>query len=118
MTTSFGSICFGSLIVAILKVIQAVARSAFGQNRNSIIACLALCLITCIERLMEYFNLYAFTHVAIYGCDYITAAKLTWEFIKQSIWAAVINDILVEPDRGDAYGQGDKQLAEALKKLK
>ena len=96
MTTSFGSICFGSLIVAVLKVIEFMARAAANNNRNSFAACIAYCIIQCIERMMEYFNQYAFSHVAIYGCSYIEAAKMTWEFMKRSLFAAIINDVLVD----------------------
>jgi hypothetical protein len=96
MTTSFGSICFGSLIVAIIKVIHFMVRSA-TRNQNSFIACIALCIIGIIERLMEYFNVYAFTHVAIYGSSYIEAAKQTWAMVKECGFAAYFNDCLIWP---------------------
>lgn len=97
MTTSFGSICFGAFVVAILKTLEAMARASYRQNRNSIGACIALCCIQCIERMMEYFNTYAFSFISIYGCSYIEAAKETWNMIiNGSIWAGVINDILVD----------------------
>ena len=96
LTTSFGSICLGSLIVALLKLIHAIVRSA-ARNRNGFIACIALCLIGCIERLMEWFNVYAFCHVAIYGCSFVEAAKRTWEMLKQSWCIVLINDNLCFP---------------------
>ena len=96
MTTSFGSICFGSLVVAILKLIYYMVRSA-TRNSNSFLACIAVCLLGILQRLMEYFNVYAFTHVAIYGTSYIDAAKQTWEMIKQCGFSAYFNDCLVWP---------------------
>ena len=96
MTTSFGSICFGSLIVAILKVIHFMARQA-QQSRNGIAAACATCIIGCIEALVEYFNIYAYAHVAIYGSSFMEAAKQTWNLVKQCVWSAVINDNLVYP---------------------
>ena len=95
MTTSFGSICFGSLIVGLLKTLEYIVR-AMISDRNFLLKCIAMCILGCIRRLMEYFNLYAFSHIAIYGCDYMTAAKLTWNFIQNFVWSAVINDVLVD----------------------
>jgi hypothetical protein len=94
VTTSFGSICFGSLLVAIIKVMRWIAES----NRKSdhpFIACIVECLLACLQRLVEYFNTYAFVHVAIYGCSYLTAAKQTWELTKNCFFAAYFNDALV-----------------------
>lgn len=96
MTTSFGSICFGSLLVAILKLLHALARSAARRERN-FLSCIALCIVACLERLMEWFNVYAFTHVAIYGSSFVEAAKQTWEMIKNCGITAIINDNLVFP---------------------
>jgi hypothetical protein len=95
MTTSFGSICFGSLIIALLKTIHYFVRSA--ARRGGLAALVFVVLLRVIERLIEYFNIYAFTHVAIYGSSYIEAAKQTWEMIKKCGVAAVFNDNLVFP---------------------
>ena len=53
MTTSFGSVAFGSLIVAILQAMRAMLR----QSRSRL-ACIADCLLGCIESLMRWFNKY------------------------------------------------------------
>ena len=96
LTTSFGSICFGSLIIAILKFIYYTVR-ALASQCDSFLACVLVCLLGCIVNLMEYFNIYALTHVAIYGSSFITAAKQTWNMIKQNGFSAMINDSLVYP---------------------
>lgn len=59
MTTSFGSICLGSLIVAILQAIKETLHQARDQY-DSALACCAECLVGCIESIMEYFNKWAF----------------------------------------------------------
>ena len=66
ITTSFGSICLGSLLVAILETLRTLIRYARAQ-RDNIIAFCADCILGIIESLLRYFNLYAFTQVAIYG---------------------------------------------------
>ena len=49
LTTSFGSICFGSLLVAIVQATKALAQSA-RSNENQILVCIAECLLNCLER--------------------------------------------------------------------
>jgi len=100
ITTSLGSICFGSFIVAFLEATRAIvrmAKSAATRNNNIVVAIL-LCLIECwlgiLERMIRYFNKYAFTQVAIYGKDFITAAKDTWDLFKHRGFEMLINDNL------------------------
>lgn len=100
MTTSFGSICFGSLIVAVLSAMREMCRTAKNSLSRSdnggaaCVACLFECMIQCIERLMKYFNLYAFTQVAIYGKSFVQAAKDTWALFTARGWTMLINDDL------------------------
>lgn len=101
VTTSFGSICFGSLIVAVLKAIEAILRQAQDNAARSdnaaamCIICIARCCLDCIRSMAEYFNVYAYTHVAVYGEDYITAAKSTWSLIKSNGFTLIINDNII-----------------------
>jgi len=58
MTTSFGSICFGSLIVAIIQAAKEILHQMREQG-DGILMCCAECLLGCIESLVEYFNQWA-----------------------------------------------------------
>jgi len=91
MTTSFGSVAFGSLLVAVLQAMRAMLR---GGKRGGVVACIAICLLACIERIMRYFNKYAFVQVATYGCSFFTAAKNTWGLFMSKGIMALINDDL------------------------
>lgn len=46
-TTSIGSICFGSLIIAVVQTLRALAQMLRGNGDNGLLAFLA-CLIDCI----------------------------------------------------------------------
>ncbi|CBH15737.1 hypothetical protein, conserved [Trypanosoma brucei gambiense DAL972] len=94
-TTSFGSICFGSLLVAIIRLIRWLVSTA-EDSEHEILRCIFLCIIGCLESLMEYFNTYAFVHVAIYGCGYTEAAKMTWELCKRCSCAALFSCFFVD----------------------
>eukprot|EP01091_Cochliopodium_minus_P014981 TRINITY_DN5213_c0_g1_i1.p1 TRINITY_DN5213_c0_g1~~TRINITY_DN5213_c0_g1_i1.p1 ORF type:complete len:505 (+),score=126.71 TRINITY_DN5213_c0_g1_i1:195-1709(+) len=94
-TTSFGSICLGSLLVAVLKTIKALIESARRSGRNNLLTCFLDCIVSCIDNLVRYFNLYAFTQVAIYGKTYCQAAKATWKLFLDRGFTAIINDDLI-----------------------
>ncbi|TPX40919.1 hypothetical protein SeLEV6574_g06349 [Synchytrium endobioticum] len=101
LTTSFGSVCFGSLIIALLQTIRTIMRMLANQAAEEgnmlIVFCIvcANCCLGMIESLIEYFNQYAFVQVAVYGKDYCSAARSTWQLIKTRGIDAVINDNLI-----------------------
>eukprot|EP00756_Hemistasia_phaeocysticola_P038959 Hpha_TRINITY_DN16791_c0_g2::TRINITY_DN16791_c0_g2_i1::g.79436::m.79436 len=95
MTTSFGSICLGSLLVAILQFIRMLIQILM-RNSNHAVRCIVMCILDCIDSLMRYFNRWAFVQVAVYGKSYIQAAKATWAMIMDgTIWRGVVSDCLV-----------------------
>ncbi|KAG5465523.1 hypothetical protein CUR178_00228 [Leishmania enriettii] len=96
-TTSFGSICFGSLIVAIIQFLRWLVESSGSDYENGFLRCLLECLLRCLQNIVEYFNRYAFVHVAIYGCSYIEGAKRTFALCQQCFFSAYFNDCLVTP---------------------
>jgi|AntRauTorckE5430_2_1112549.scaffolds.fasta_scaffold15675_1 hypothetical protein len=96
MTTSFGSICFGSLLVAIVQALRQIIQMA--KNNDDIgqfLACCLDCLLSCIESLLEYFNKWAFVYVGVYGYSYCEAGKSVMQLFKDRGWEAVIADDLV-----------------------
>jgi hypothetical protein len=100
LTSGLGPNCFGSLLIAIISTIRALIHQARTNPENdNLLCCVLLCCIECLlslfQDLLEYFNKYAFTQVAIYGKDYITAAKDTWALVKSHGIDAVINDNLI-----------------------
>lgn len=87
VTTSFGSICLGSLLVAIVKTLRALLSS-----RGGILGLILRCFMAIIDRLVQYFNRYAFAQVAIYGKTFCQSAKSTWNMFAEHGFDAVIND--------------------------
>eukprot|EP00659_Diplonema_papillatum_P020872 gene20872-32192_t len=92
---SLGSICFGSLLVAIISTIRFIAQNA--DTRNAFVQCIVVCILRCLEDLLRYFNDYAYVQVAMFGKSCLTAAKDTFAIIKQGGgWDAIINDSLID----------------------
>jgi len=95
MTTSFGSICFGSLIVALIKTLRAFIQMLRRED-NGILVCIADCILGCIDSIVQYFNHYAYVQVAIYGKSFCEAAKSTWAMFQNSGLEAIANDNLID----------------------
>merc|ERR1711862_1052301 len=95
--TSFGSICLGSLIVAIVEAIRALARTARdNDDANAFLICLVDCLLACIQGIIEYFNKWGYIYVGIYGYTYCEAGKNVMLLFQNRGWDAIIADDLVQ----------------------
>ncbi|KAF1778103.1 Choline transporter-like [Phytophthora cactorum] len=92
VTTSFGSICFGSLIVAVLQALRTMAdmakRRASEENNGGLacLACMAECILSCLANIMEYMNQWAYVYVGV--------GKAVMDLFSNRGWTAVINDDL------------------------
>jgi len=108
-TYSFGSICFGSLLVGIVQVIQLLVRCGRQQQHDrrhqqdglrgprggDLFCCLLQCIVDNLEYLLRYFNRWAFVYVGLYGYDYWTAGKRVTALFQARGWSNIINDQLV-----------------------
>lgn len=112
-TTSFGSICFGSLLVAIIQAMRTMAQMLEHKSREesrgglACVACLLNCILGCLQDVMEYINKWAFCYVGIYGFDFQSSGKAVMHLFKTRGWTAVINDDLTSSALGfGALGVG------------
>lgn len=92
-TTSLGSICLGSLLVAIIQVLRSMAEQARQEGSGA--ACLAECILGCIQSIMEYFNRWAYVYIGVYGYKFSQAGKAVFELFHQRGFDAIINDDLI-----------------------
>merc|ERR1712232_1500775 len=96
LTTSFGSICFGSLLVAIIEALRALANTARNNDdANAILICLVDCILACIQGIVEYFNKWAYIYVGLYGYSYLEAGKNVMKLFHDRGWEAIIADDLI-----------------------
>jgi len=95
-TYSFGSICLGSLLIAVIHALRALAHEARRNEDMQLLYCLIECILSCIEDLVEYFNKWAYVYVGLYGFAYIEAGRNVIELFKQKGWSVVITDDLNE----------------------
>lgn len=94
ITTSFGSICLGSLLVALVQMIRDAVEDARRRQEGCVamvIMCCLSCIVAWIEALIQLFNHFAFVQVAIYGKDFRTAAKDTWQLVQTKGITGLVN---------------------------
>ncbi|RPA76329.1 DUF580-domain-containing protein [Ascobolus immersus RN42] len=103
LTFSFGSISFGSLIVAILATLRQLTQVAQRSNADQgnfmmaiLFTCLK-CILDLVNWLVEFFNHYAYSYIALYGKPYVQSAKTTWQMMKDRGIDALVNDSLIDP---------------------
>jgi hypothetical protein len=99
-TYSFGSICMGSLLVAIIQTLEAIARSARKNKRGGLFLCVIECILHMLSRIAVYFNRWAYCYVGLYGFDYVSSGKKAMELFQAKGWSSIITDNLVHRSLG------------------
>lgn len=101
LTYCFGSICFGSLVVALLELLRAFINvlklNAFG-NDDICAGCGFLILdlfLSFIEWCFRYFNHYSYVYVGLYGKSYLKSARETVDLLRFKGMDALINDCFI-----------------------
>ncbi|XP_076922544.1 uncharacterized protein LOC143584354 isoform X1 [Bidens hawaiensis] len=91
VTTSFGSICYGSLFTAAIRTLRWELRgfrSKIGNNE-----CLLCCVdfvFHLVETLVRFFNKYAYVQIAVYGKSFNHSARDAWELFQSTGVEALI----------------------------
>jgi len=98
-TKSFGSVCFGALLVAVVRLMRIMVNSARRQanNRNAaaaVLACLVSCILSIIEDIMEWFNTFAYVQVAVRGLKYTDSCRATAALARTNNFGAVRSQIV------------------------
>jgi len=98
-TKSFGSVCFGALLVAVVRLLRIMVDSARrqGNNRNAaqaVLACLISCILSIIEDIMEWFNTFAYVQVAVRGLKYTDSCRATAALARTNNFGAVRSQIV------------------------
>jgi Plasma-membrane choline transporter len=79
LTYSFGSVCLGSLLQALVRLFRVIVEHARDQrDRNdscegcgSLLLCVLECIASLLEDLIYIFNQYAYIYAGIYGTSYV-----------------------------------------------
>jgi len=98
---AFGSICFGSLVIAIIRAMEQLARKLRGDAQSEgnvvgmVVACVLQCVISCIGDILEWISQYIYVQVALRGLSFLDGAKATYALATISNLVYVCSAILV-----------------------
>jgi len=95
-TYAFGSICFGSLLVALIQATKSLHQLTREDDNFNFLNCLLQCVLSCLEDIMEYFNKWAYVYVGLYGFSYLEAGKNVLQLFENKGWSVIITDNLCE----------------------
>jgi Plasma-membrane choline transporter len=96
-TSSFGSICLGSFLVAVIQVLHQVVYQARRSQRRSvsIFLCLLDCILDVLQSMLEYFNKWGYVYIGLYGYSFWEAGPKVLQLFSNRGWSTIINDQLV-----------------------
>ncbi|CAA2977578.1 CTL DDB_G0274487 [Olea europaea subsp. europaea] len=90
-TTSFGSICYGSLFTAAIRTLRWEIRGLRSKiGKNECLLCCVDFLFHLVEFLVRWFNKYAYVQIAVYGKNFNRSAKDAWELFQSTGVEALI----------------------------
>jgi len=101
LTTSFGSVCEGSFMVAFIQTCEYVARQIMreAQEEGNFVVCIIMCIVTmvldCIGDILEYFNEWTYVQCAIRGVNFLQAARITYSLCTCANIHLIWQDLLV-----------------------
>lgn len=100
LTTSFGSICFGALILTVVKFINYLLTQAKKNVNGNPIAkfliAVARCFCMCIEGLVKFINRFAYVYVAMYGDSFCASAKQVFNLMGRNGLMTVVLDTITQ----------------------
>ncbi|CAL4166186.1 unnamed protein product, partial [Meganyctiphanes norvegica] len=94
-----GTIAFGSLIIAIVRMIRVIFEyidHKIRQNTDSWIAkclsCCCRCCLWCLEKFLKFINRNAYVYCAIYGKNFCVSAKNSFSLLMRNILRVTVLD--------------------------
>lgn len=113
ITYSFGSICLGSLVQALISMVRGILnyaksrRDDLGRGNHSsssstsisagggLVLCVLECVVLLLDEIVQYMNQWAFVFVGIYGYSYWESGKRVMELFRARGWTSLITNSLV-----------------------
>eukprot|EP00743_Colponemidia_sp_Colp-15_P003101 GILK01003351.1.p1 GENE.GILK01003351.1~~GILK01003351.1.p1 ORF type:complete len:523 (-),score=81.18 GILK01003351.1:109-1677(-) len=91
-TSSFGSLCLASLILAVAETLRRIAERARRNDRRSVAAACFAWLADAIASIIGFVNKFAVCYVAITGESFFKSAKATFTMFKRHSIATFVVD--------------------------
>eukprot|EP00538_Stauroneis_constricta_P002441 CAMPEP_0119548552 /NCGR_PEP_ID=MMETSP1352-20130426/2446_1 /TAXON_ID=265584 /ORGANISM="Stauroneis constricta, Strain CCMP1120" /LENGTH=481 /DNA_ID=CAMNT_0007593859 /DNA_START=94 /DNA_END=1539 /DNA_ORIENTATION=- len=95
-TTSFGSICFGSFVLAFIQALRTTQRMIRDNDDCNILVCIIDLILGCLEAIIEYINKWAYVYVGLYGFNYLEAGRNVMQLFQAKGFTVIITDDLAD----------------------
>ena len=103
VTYSLGSVALAALVLAVVRTLRAVLNfilSKRGELRDrspvlDFVIYIAECLLSILEAVLQWFNVYSMTRCAVYGETYVEASRNSLGMMQARGLDAVVNDSLI-----------------------
>jgi len=94
---SFGSICFASLLVAIVLLLRYLVNDENNRNRRqpALLAIIADFLLSVLESFIRYSNEWSLIYVALYGKSFVSSTKESWKLLFEGSGKMILNDYIL-----------------------
>lgn len=107
ITTSLGSICMGSLLVAVVRTLRSVLHFATKRlssvQASGLARSIQICILRALsyflgllDRIIVYFNRYALCFVAIHNYDFLRASQSASMMFRERGWSMLLNDDIID----------------------
>ena len=81
-----------------LRYLATNAREQARSNNQDcavFLACIAQCILACLQDIIEYFNQWAYIFVGVYGTSYLESGKMVYELFMARGFTSIISTDLV-----------------------
>ncbi|CAK8986481.1 Protein PNS1 [Durusdinium trenchii] len=101
-TSSFGSICYGSFVVAVVRAIEFLVRQCRREayEEGNYVTCVLLCiveqLIGCVGDILEWISNFAYVQCALRGLGFCDACRATFAINTYSNVEAITSSLLID----------------------
>jgi Plasma-membrane choline transporter len=95
-TYSFGSICLGSFLVALVQALRALEYHTRDNDDFQFLSCIIQCLLSCLQSILEEINKWAYVYVGLYGFGFLEAGRNVITLFESKGWSVIITDDLAE----------------------
>jgi len=98
LTTSLGSLAFGSLIIGFIEFMQFMLQVCKNTNSSNklvvlVVSCIQ-CIVGCIEAIVRWINKFGYIYVAMHGTSFCTSTRTCFDLISRNMFSAVVMDFI------------------------
>lgn len=85
---SFGTICYGSFVIAVVEMLKRMAEKSRRENRGNLLVYCVVCCLQCLYAFIEYISRFAMLQASMTGEAFCDAAKTVSDLLSRNFLLA------------------------------